>query len=118
MRVSTGTTYDREKAEQVVSGLSCLKPENITAPVDAQLVDNGTSFSIQPEVEGNKLDEEKFRTMVFDALDTGVTEIDVVTDDCYLHPSVRSDNENLNTRMNEYNAILSVNVVYMFGENT
>ena len=116
--VSTGTTYDREKAEQVVSGLSCLKPENITAPVDAQLVDNGTSFSIQPEVEGNQLDEEKFRTLVFDALDSGKTEGDVVADDCYLHPSVRSDNENLNTRMNEYNAILGVNVYYVFGENT
>lgn len=116
--VSTGTTYDKEKAEQVVNGLSCLQPANITEPQDAALVDNGTSFSIQPEVEGNKLDEEKFRTMVFDALDTGVTEIDVVTDDCYLHPSVRSDNENLNTRMNEYNAILSVNVYYTFGENT
>ena len=115
--VSTGTTYDKEKAEQVVNGLSCLQPANITEPQDAALVDNGTSFSIQPEVEGNKLDEEKFRTMVFDALDTGVTEIDVVTDDCYLHPSVRSDNENLNTRMNEYNAILSVNVYYTFGEN-
>ena len=116
--VSAGTTYDREKAEQVVNGLSCLNPENITAPVDAQLVDNGTSFSIQPEVEGNQLDEEKFRAMVFDALDTAKTEIDVVKDDCYLHPSVRSDNENLNTRMNEYNAILGVNVYYVFGENT
>ena len=116
--VSTGTTYDREKAEQVVNGLSCLNPENITAPVDAQLVDNGTSFSIQPEVEGNQLDEEKFRTMVFDALDSGETEIDVVKDDCYLHPSRRSDDENLNTRMNEYNAILAVNVYYVFGENT
>ena len=116
--VSTGTTYDREKAEQVVNGLACLNPENITAPADAQLVDNGTSFSIQPEVEGNQLDEEKFRTMVFDALDSGETEIDVVKDDCYLHPSVRSDNENLNTRMNEYNAILGVNVYYVFGENT
>ena len=116
--VSTGTTYDHEKAEQVVNGLSCLNPENITAPADAQLIDNGTSFSIQPEVEGNQLDEEKFRTMVFDALDSGATEIDVVKDDCYLHPSVRSDNENLNTRMNEYNAILGVNVYYVFGENT
>ena len=116
--VSTGTTYDREKAEQVVNGLSCLNPENITAPVDAQLVDNGTSFSIQPEVEGNQLDEEKFKSMVFDALDSGETEIDVVKDDCYLHPSRRSDDENLNTRMNEYNAILAVNVYYVFGENT
>ena len=116
--VSTGTTYDREKAEQVVNGLSCLNPENITAPADAQLVDNGTSFSIQPEVEGNQLDEEKFRAMVFDALDSGATEIDVVKDDCYLHPSRRSDDENLNTRMNEYNAILGVNVYYVFGENT
>ncbi|MBR3279346.1 MAG: L,D-transpeptidase/peptidoglycan binding protein, partial [Lachnospiraceae bacterium] len=116
--VSTGTTYDREKAEQVVNGLSCLNPENITAPADAQLVDNGTSFSIQPEVEGNQLDEEKFRAMVFDALDSGATEIDVVKDDCYLHPSKRSDDENLNTRMNEYNAILGVNVYYVFGENT
>ena len=116
--VSTGTTYDREKAEQVVNGLSCLNPENITAPADAQLVDNGTSFSIQPEVEGNQLDEEKFRAMVFDALDSGATEIDLVKDDCYLHPSKRSDDENLNTRMNEYNAILGVNVYYVFGENT
>ena len=116
--VSTGTTYDHEKAEQVVNGLSCLNPENITAPVDAQLVDNGTSFSIQPEVEGNQLDEEKFKSMVFDALDSGETEIDVVKDDCYLHPLRRSDDENLNTRMNEYNAILGVNVYYVFGENT
>jgi hypothetical protein len=42
----------------------------------------------------------------------------VVKDDCYLHPSKRSDDENLNTRMNEYNAILGVNVYYVFGENT
>ena len=47
----------------------CFQEENITVPQDAYLKDNGTSYEIIPEVEGNQLDQEKVKAAIIEALD-------------------------------------------------
>ena len=114
---TAGTTYDKKMAEAAIEALNCLKPENVTEPVDAYLTETPEGATITPEVVGNKVDEEKLKETVLAALDAGDTAVDITEPDLYLYPEVYSDDENLNRRMNDWNAYLNIEITYAFGDN-
>ena len=117
--LSAGTTYDTAKVKEAVSKLECLTSSTIVEPQDAEIAKGEDGrYSITPEVEGNEVDETKLEEAVIEAIDAGETEIDIVKNDCYKHPSVYSDDANLNERMETWNSYLDVNVTYVFGDNT
>ena len=115
--VPTERKYDRAKAEQAVRALACLDPANVTEPANAMLNMTSESAVIVPEVEGNQVDPDRLLALVLDALDREETEIDIVADDCYIHPTGFADDENLNRRMVQWNALTSLSITYRFGDH-
>ena len=53
MRPARIFAYNQSVLEVVMDGLACFQEENITAPADAYINDNGTAYEIVPEVQGN-----------------------------------------------------------------
>ena len=115
--LKTAAKYTEKQLTEEIEGLSCLDESVVTAPQDAHLAVEGSTCTIEPEVEGNQVDKDKLVEAVTDAVDTNETEIDIVQDDCYLHPEVYRDDENLKSRMDQWNLLLSCNIKYWFGEN-
>ena len=115
--LKAATRYNKEKLTAEIDGLSCLDESTVTMPQDAQLVVEGSTCTIQPEVEGTQIDKDKLVKAVTTAVDTNETEIDIVKDDCYTHPTIYRDDENLKSRMDQWNVLLSCNINYWFGEN-
>ena len=116
--VSFDTDYDTVMAEQAVEALSCISGGGIISPQDAALeVDENGKYRIVPEVQGNKVNENKLKELIIRAVDNQVESIDLEAEDCYEKPKVFSDDEALVRRMNDFNAFLSVNVTYHFGPN-
>ena len=113
----TATRYEEEKLTKEIDGLSCLDESVVTMPQDAKLVVEGSTCTIQPEVEGTQVDKDKLVEAITTALGTNETEINIVEDDCYVHPEVYRDDENLKSRMDQWNVLLSCNINYWFGEN-
>ena len=63
--------------------MACFQTENITAPADAYINDNGTAYEIVPEVEGNTLNREKTREALAEAIESGATSLDLEAADLY-----------------------------------
>lgn len=115
--VPTGTTYDRDKAEEKIRSIDFLLEENMTAPENAYLAGTEAGASIVPEVEGNTVDVDKAVSTIMKAIDNGETSVDLMETDCYILPSVTADDEDLKKRADDWNAYLAVTLTYAFGDN-
>ena len=60
--------YDKDKLSEVIAGLTCMLPEEQTAPQSARPVFQDTEFVIQDEVIGSQIDTEKFTEAVNTAI--------------------------------------------------
>ena len=117
--IEAGTNFNEEKTREAVKNLNCVSSAKIVAPKNAELAqDADGKYYIEEEVEGNTVDEGKLTDFVLAAINAGVMEIDIVEEDCYLHPDVRSDDETLISRMNEWNRLLAIDLSYKFGDNS
>ncbi len=109
--------YDSDLANKAIDALDCLDPAKVEEPKDALLNMTSESASIVPEIEGNKVDKEKLRSLVIDALNQQIAEIDLEANDCYYHPTILSTDENLVRRMEQWNGLTNLNITYRFGES-
>lgn len=115
---TANATYDQSLVDGIMADMECFQEENITVPQDAYLKDNGTSYEIVPEVEGNQLDQEKVKAAIIEALDYSKTEINLVELDCYLKPSIYQDNEALVHERDTLNRYLQTKLTYDFDDRT
>lgn len=116
--VAEDLIYDEEKLDAAVDGMDCMQSENITQPVDAQIRDNGESFEIVAEVEGNALDPLKVRQVIAQAALTGETSVDLEQEACYLRPGTYSDDEQLIRNCEQMNAWTQGILTYDFADRT
>ena len=120
LKMDVETSYDLPKAEAAIRALACLDPANVTLPKDASIKETETYYEIEPEVEGNQVNRRELYDLVETALSEASDqpgEVDLVAEDCYLHPKVRSTDERLNRKMEQLNSYLDVDVDYVFGDD-
>lgn len=112
--MAANISYSEETMTQLLDALQCFQPENVTAPEDAKITDNGTAFEITPEVKGNTLKREETEQAVREAIDTGKSELNFEEAGLYEAPSVRSDDETLNNQVTQMNSLTAANLTYDF----
>lgn len=112
--VAANISYSAETLTELLNGLACFQEGNITAPEDAKITDNGTTFEITPEVEGNTLKREETEQAVKEAVDTGKEELNFEEAGLYVEPAVRSDDETLNSQLGQINTLTAANITYDF----
>lgn len=116
--LQAGTAYDTEKALAAIRGLNCFRDEYVTDPVDAALIENAEgTYEVSAEIEGNRLDSGKAEAAILAALDGARERVDLTKPDCYQHPSVFRDDENLCRRRDQWNRLLGIHLTYAFGDN-
>lgn len=115
---NANATYDHSLIDGIISAMACFQEENITVPQNAYLKDNGNSYEIIPEIEGNQLDKEKVKTAIIEALDYGKTEINLVELGCYMKPTVYRDNAELVNERDTLNRYLQAQLTYDFDDRT
>lgn len=108
------TKYDETFVESVISGLGCFQEANVTKPADAYIKEGEDGYVIEPEVEGNALDEEKAKEFIRNAIKEGQTEISLEEAGLYLKPSVYRDNEELVKQKDQLNTLTSANITVDF----
>lgn len=113
--VSLDNSYDKASLDAFISSLACLQDENMTAPKDAYLEDNGEAYQIVPEVEGTTLDKEKTIQTIKDAVENRKTSISLEETACYQSPSVRQDDQKLNEEKDKMNRLTTMQIVLDFG---
>ncbi len=111
------TVYDEAKLDQVIAGLNCLNPANITKAQDASLQHDDKSFFIQEEVMGNEPDEEKVKAAIIGALTTNQPELDLDQAQVYKAPKIYKDDEKLTKELDKVNVWLGAEITYDFEDN-
>ncbi|MBQ0059356.1 MAG: peptidoglycan binding domain-containing protein [Lachnospiraceae bacterium] len=112
--IEEATAYDRDKLKNLVLDFDELKEENQVKPTNAFLqINEGDSFIITPETEGNTIIQDKFFDKLYNAIDLVETEVNFSKDnDVYETATIKADNPELNTQMADLNAFLDTTVTY------
>ena len=111
------TSYDESFLKMAMDKLECFQEANITDPEDAYIKENGTSYELVPEVEGNRLNKDKVLTLLSEAASQGLKSVDLEAGDCYEKPSITSKDENLVARYNTLVKYSKMTVTYAFGDS-
>ena len=112
------TDYDESMIPDAVASLSLAQEENITRPEDAYLLSVDGVYVLVPSVEGNEPDLDKLTDLVRSALASGVDTIDLEAEDCYIAPTVTTDDRALNLELSMYQAIAYQTIVIDLGSGT
>ena len=114
--MTAATAYDPEKLRQTMLALNCFDVNQVTAPVDAALVqrENGT-WQINQEREGNQLKTEQVFELLKQTVAAGGEELDLARNDCYEKPSVYADDTQLNKKAEVLNRYAVMKVTYQMG---
>lgn len=90
-----GFAYDEEKLRQEMNSLNCISGPEVRDPSDAFLEKTAEGYSIHPEDDGTRLDEEKVFGVLNEAVNAGAGEVSLEEKGCYLKAGLRSDNQDL-----------------------
>lgn len=110
------SSFDPGLLYNAVRNLKCM--QNYVEPVDACIRDNGSTFEIVPETEGNQPDGDKLQELVSYAVVSGRTAINLEKEDCYRKPSVYRDDEILIRQCEQANFLTDVIITYDFADRT
>ncbi len=113
--MEASVTYDKELLAQAVKNLNCMREDQTMAPSDARVEKQENTYVIVPEVEGNRLDEEKVIKALTQAVDSGETAVDLEASSCYLEPQIRSGDGSLRAEAAVMNRYSSITVTYQMG---
>jgi len=105
-------SYNKVKADEMISQLACLKEENQIAPVDAKAVYADGSYAIEPEVHGSLINQEQFMQLVHAKFEKMETAIDLEAEGCYVLPKYAKDSAEVIAIVDALNKCLTTEITY------
>ena len=111
-------SYDEGLLSENIAALDCMQEERNVAPVDASIQESNGTFVIVPGSEGAKLNEEKVKEQIIEAMTTGKTVLNLEEADCYEKPQVYADDPQLIKNCEQVNTLTSVVITYDFDDRT
>lgn len=117
LQAAEDTDFDQAMLDQRVAELNCFDPASVTPVEDACIAKNTDGFYIKAEVTGNELDQDKTTELIKEALASGLDQINLEENDCYLAPQILQDDETLTTELTKLNKWTSAEITYDFEDD-
>lgn len=110
--------YDTDKLKTAILNLDCFNSDSVTTPENATIAysKDDSQFEITSEVTGNQLIEDTAVSQITTAVSQLATEV-TLTDEDYESPTVYSDDDVLETCLDQANAYLTSTVTYDIADN-
>lgn len=118
LQAKVGVEYDSAALTSVLAGLNCAQDEGKTDPISATPVFKDTQFEVQEEILGTKLDHEKFKAAVSEAISEFLPELNMTEAGCYLLPPYLSDSAEVIAAKDTMNEYLKATITYDFTPKT
>lgn len=105
-------TFDNDALQKQIFALPLFDEENITEPVDAEIVrsDSG-AYEVSPSSQGNAPIEEMVADIITKAVSEGRSDC-MLTDSCYKEPQITEDSPEIADFMNKVNAFQNATIHY------
>ncbi len=112
------TTFDENMANQRISQLLCMMPENQVQPENATIqYTEGPLFEIVEGDEGAAVNDSAARTEIIEALEEGKSTVNLDEADAYLEPDVRADDPDLQQRLDMINTYAQTDIILDIGDD-
>jgi hypothetical protein len=108
--------FDTQKLNTTLTALSFMNAEQMRAPVDASLAFEGNAYVISPGDEGTTLDLAKTETVVAEAIDEGLTTLNLDEEGLYARPAVPADDPLLVGDRDTFNQYVPFQIIYTLGD--
>lgn len=118
LAVSTGFTYDEATVDTIMDNLDCFQESNVTEPEDAHIDESGDTFTVVEAQQGTKLNRDKTKTAIEDAVKNGDTTLDLDAAGLYENPETTADSEELQKQCDTLNTMLKASITYDFKDRT
>lgn len=116
--VGIRTEYDPDRVRGALLELGCFRKQNIIEPRNAYVGETDEGYEVVPEEMGTRLDLEKVKAAVIQALDSGESEVILEFRECYEDPEIYADDEELVREAEAKNALLGADLTYDFVDRT
>ncbi|MBP1920752.1 L,D-transpeptidase family protein [Youngiibacter multivorans] len=104
--------YDDAKLSNRIADLECLDPGNVIEPKSAYIEFEGGAFKIVPEVTGNRLDEDKLREAIKEAVNSEAGSIDLDEKGLYDKPAYTSESPEVKAALEVAGKYASTSITY------
>lgn len=111
-------SYDKEKLDEVIANLECVKEENQVAPVDAKPVLAEGAYMVQEEVYGTLLDMDAFVAKMHEKAANMETESNLYEEGCYVLPKYTKESSEIIALTDALNKCLTAEVTYSLDGTT
>ncbi len=108
--------FDKVKLDSRVDNLEILT-KNIENPINVGFHYLDGTYVIEPEVYGNKIDKEKFKKLLVEAIYKGAREFNINEEGCYEEPLFTTVSDKTMETEELLNKYISTKITYLFGEN-
>ena len=105
-------TVDDNKLTTTVNSLKHMAEDQQVAPVDAKVVYENKEFSIVEEKNGSTLKSDQLKNMIQNAFTKGAKEINVLDNDGYVLPKVKSTDKQLNNLLEASKEHANASITY------
>ena len=112
--IDLSTTFDKQRLETELAGLTCMQTDQMIAPEDAKIAWVDDSYQLVPEVMGTTLDFDEVLQLVTQAVENGDTSVELF--DYYKDPKITSDDPQLNACMDTIETYYGTSITYTFGD--
>ncbi len=98
-KAAVSTSFDSEKLNSIIDTLRCVTNETIQEPINAHLEKTPTGFTVVDAIDGNKLNVDTLKTIINEKLSSGVFEINLDENNCYLKANIKADDPSIKEQM-------------------
>lgn len=113
-RVEEAFTINHEMLREAFEELDCI--QDMVAPQDARIAENENGFYVIPETVGTQIDKEQAYLKIETAIMNGDTSVNL--EDCYLKPSITTEDGSLQEKCDFCNSLRDVIITYDFEDRT
>lgn len=114
---SSIVTYNSKKLDNLIDKLEIVKDENTLQPENACLKYDGSSFVIEKEVQGNKINKDRLSEEIVKVVSSGQSELDLDKAECYEKPQYTSSSEQVISAQNKLNQYKNFKLAYNLGSD-
>ena len=116
--VSQTGNYDEEKFGQRIEKLHCVTREDIQEPSDAKIENTDNGPEVIPENAGNKIDSEKLKEALDEAVRGGKGRLNLEEADCYMKPEITMDSPEIKASVEAIEKLSNMTITYDFRYET
>lgn len=117
-KMSKAVTYDEKLLKEQYDKLSCFNSNNIIQPKNASFTYSDSGYQVVKEVNGNKINKEILYSNVVNAIQSGETELNLETANCYENPAYTSDSQKVMDTKNILNKYIASKITYTYNGET